>query len=79
MRKLILMMSVSLNGFIKGPEQHIDWHLVDDPAGAGSGGAPAGAPARLEAEHIQREGNHAAVRPGAAKRARHRRIGRRLM
>ncbi|MFN2569857.1 MAG: dihydrofolate reductase family protein [Candidatus Dormibacteria bacterium] len=30
MRKLILMMSVSLDGFIEGPDREIDWHLVDD-------------------------------------------------
>ena len=41
-----------------------------------AGGAPAGAPARLEAKRVVRKGIHAAVRPDAAKRARHRRIGR---
>ncbi|WP_371665928.1 MULTISPECIES: dihydrofolate reductase family protein [unclassified Streptomyces] len=30
MRKIILMMSVSLDGFIEGPDREIDWHLVDD-------------------------------------------------
>ncbi len=30
MRKLILMMSVSLDGFIEGPNRELDWHLVDD-------------------------------------------------
>ncbi|MEU5212199.1 dihydrofolate reductase family protein [Streptomyces sp. NPDC020742] len=30
MRKVILMMSVSLDGFIEGPNREIDWHLVDD-------------------------------------------------
>ena len=30
MRKLILMMSVSLDGFIEGPGREIDWHMVDD-------------------------------------------------
>ncbi|MCJ1676939.1 dihydrofolate reductase family protein [Streptomyces sp. APSN-46.1] len=30
MRKIILMMSMSLDGFIEGPERQIDWHLVDD-------------------------------------------------
>lgn len=30
MRKIILMMSVSLDGFIEGPERQIDWHVVDD-------------------------------------------------
>jgi dihydrofolate reductase len=30
MRKIILMMSVSVDGFIEGPERQIDWHMVDD-------------------------------------------------
>jgi len=30
MRKVILMMSVSLDGFIEGPNGELDWHLVDD-------------------------------------------------
>jgi dihydrofolate reductase len=30
MRKIILMMSVSLDGFIEGPNRELDWHLVDD-------------------------------------------------
>lgn len=30
MRKLILMMSVSVDGFIEGPNREIDWHMVDD-------------------------------------------------
>jgi dihydrofolate reductase len=30
MRKIILMMSVSLDGFIEGPRREIDWHCVDD-------------------------------------------------
>ena len=30
MRKIILMISVSLDGFIEGPDRQIDWHLVDD-------------------------------------------------
>jgi dihydrofolate reductase len=29
MRKIIWMMSVSLDGFIEGPHREIDWHLVD--------------------------------------------------
>jgi dihydrofolate reductase len=29
MRKIILMMSVSLDGFIEGPERELDWHMVD--------------------------------------------------
>ncbi len=30
MRKLILMMSVSLDGFIEGPDRELGWHMVDD-------------------------------------------------
>jgi dihydrofolate reductase len=30
MRKIILMMSVSLDGFMEGPDRQIDWHMVDD-------------------------------------------------
>ncbi|MDQ1395038.1 MAG: hypothetical protein QOG64_297 [Acidimicrobiaceae bacterium] len=30
MRKIIWMMSVSLDGFIEGPNREIDWHLVDE-------------------------------------------------
>jgi dihydrofolate reductase len=30
MRKIILMMSVSLDGFIEGPNRELDWPLVDD-------------------------------------------------
>ncbi|OKK23002.1 deaminase [Streptomyces sp. CB00455] len=30
MRKIILMMSVSLDGFFEGPDRQIDWHVVDD-------------------------------------------------
>jgi dihydrofolate reductase len=30
MRKLIWMMSVSLDGFMSGPNGELDWHLVDD-------------------------------------------------
>jgi dihydrofolate reductase len=30
MRKIILFMSVSLDGFIEGPDRQIDWHMVDD-------------------------------------------------
>ncbi|WP_145794909.1 dihydrofolate reductase family protein [Kitasatospora atroaurantiaca] len=30
MRKIVLMMSVSLDGFFEGPDREIDWHLVDD-------------------------------------------------
>jgi dihydrofolate reductase len=30
MRNVILTMSVSLDGFIEGPNREIDWHLVDN-------------------------------------------------
>jgi dihydrofolate reductase len=30
MRKIILMMSVSLDGFFEGPNRELDWQLVDD-------------------------------------------------
>jgi dihydrofolate reductase len=30
MRRIILMMSVSLDGFMEGPHRELDWHLVDD-------------------------------------------------
>ena len=30
MRKIILMMSVSLDGFFEGPDGQLDWHLVDE-------------------------------------------------
>jgi dihydrofolate reductase len=30
MRKIVVMMSVSLDGFIAGPHGELDWHLVDD-------------------------------------------------
>ena len=30
MRKIILMMSVSVDGFIEGPNRELDWGLVDD-------------------------------------------------
>ena len=30
MRKIILMMSVSLDGFIERPDRELDWHMVDD-------------------------------------------------
>jgi dihydrofolate reductase len=29
-RRIVLMMSVSLDGFIEGPHREIDWHRVDD-------------------------------------------------
>jgi dihydrofolate reductase len=30
MGKIVLMMSVSVDGYIEGPNREIDWHLVDD-------------------------------------------------
>jgi dihydrofolate reductase len=30
MRRIILMMSVSLDGFYEGPNRELDWHLVDE-------------------------------------------------
>jgi dihydrofolate reductase len=30
MRKIVLSMSVSLDGFFEGPNRELDWHLVDD-------------------------------------------------
>lgn len=30
MRKIILMMSVSLDGFFEGPDHELDWQIVDD-------------------------------------------------
>ncbi|WJY36928.1 dihydrofolate reductase family protein [Streptomyces sp. P9-2B-2] len=30
MRKIIVWLSVSLDGFFEGPNREIDWHLVDD-------------------------------------------------
>jgi len=30
MRKIILMMSVSVDGFIEGPDRELDWQMVDD-------------------------------------------------
>jgi len=30
MRKIILMMSVSIDGFMEGPNRELDWHMVDD-------------------------------------------------
>ncbi|MDX6596127.1 MAG: hypothetical protein QOE87_14 [Gaiellales bacterium] len=30
MRRLIWMLSVSLDGFFEGPSRELDWHLVDD-------------------------------------------------
>ena len=30
MRKIVMSLSVSLDGFFEGPDHEIDWHLVDD-------------------------------------------------
>src|SRR6266508_2502180 len=30
MRKIVNMISVSVDGFIEGPNRELDWHLVDD-------------------------------------------------
>jgi dihydrofolate reductase len=30
MRKIVLMLSVSLDGFMEGPDRELDWQLVDD-------------------------------------------------
>ena len=30
MRKIILTMPVSVDGFIEGPERGLDWHKADD-------------------------------------------------
>ena len=30
MRKIVVMLSVSLDGFFAGPDGELDWHLVDD-------------------------------------------------
>jgi dihydrofolate reductase len=30
MRKIVLMMSVSVDGFFEGPNRELDWHMVDD-------------------------------------------------
>ena len=30
MRKVVLMMSISLDGYFEGPNREIDWHMVDE-------------------------------------------------
>jgi dihydrofolate reductase len=30
MRKIVVMLSVSLDGFFEGPNRELDWHMVDD-------------------------------------------------
>lgn len=34
MRRVILSMMVSLDGFIEGPHKELDWHLIDDETNA---------------------------------------------
>ncbi len=34
MRKIISMMSVSLDGFIEGPNRELDWHMISDELAA---------------------------------------------
>jgi dihydrofolate reductase len=29
MKKIVLMMSLSIDGFIEGPNRELDWHMVD--------------------------------------------------
>jgi dihydrofolate reductase len=29
-RKIVWMMSVSVDGYMEGPNREIDWHMVDD-------------------------------------------------
>jgi dihydrofolate reductase len=29
-KKIIVQLSISLDGYIEGPQQEIDWHRVDD-------------------------------------------------
>jgi dihydrofolate reductase len=30
MRKIVAMMSISLDGYFEGPDRELDWHMVDD-------------------------------------------------
>ena len=30
MKKVIVQMSVSIDGYVEGPNRELDWHLVDD-------------------------------------------------
>lgn len=48
MRKIIWMMSVSVDGYMEGPNSEIDWHLVDDELLSHMNGWLAGAGAFLE-------------------------------
>lgn len=48
MRKLIWMMSVSVDGYMEGPNRDIDWHMVDDELFGHLNGWLAGAGGFLE-------------------------------
>ena len=48
MRKIIWMMSVSVDGYMEGPNREIDWHMVDDELHRHMNGWLAGAGAFLE-------------------------------
>ena len=45
MRKIIWMISVSVDGYMEGPNREIDWHMVDDELFRHLNGRLAGAPA----------------------------------
>lgn len=30
MRRIVVMLSVSLDGYFEGPDRELDWHMVDD-------------------------------------------------
>jgi dihydrofolate reductase len=47
-RKIIWMMSVSVDGYMEGPNREIDWHLVDDELHGHMNGWLAGAGGFLE-------------------------------
>ena len=48
MRKIIWMMSVSVDGYMEGPNREIDWHMVDDELHQHMNGWLAGAGGFLE-------------------------------
>ena len=48
MRKIIWMMSVSVDGYMEGPNHEIDWHMVDDELHRHMNGWLAGSGAFLE-------------------------------
>src|SRR6202023_3379042 len=48
MRKIVWMMSVSVDGYMEGPNREIDWHMVDDELHRHMNGGLAGAGAFLE-------------------------------